>query len=280
MHTPQTTIFRENALKELNNVQSLKGNLTIINTHAIAYFVTALLALSMIVLWFIFGEIEVKVAARGILLPAKNILAAEAVYRDHRREQENLVHLTRDLLIKKQELYQKRYITIGELEQAKQAYLNAEESAANIPKLNHHLNNPLFTHAGQENESLDALLFVNNVQGKQISPGMPLYLLPTFLSPYEYGYINGKVAEVSQYPISKELAYTYLGNMNLIDEYFSTGTPFVIKVKLARNQNTVNGLSWTTRKGAPFQIGAGSTVTASIVTQKYHPYELLLSQSH
>jgi len=87
------------------------------------------------------------------------------------------------------------------------------------------------------------------------------------------------VAQVSEYPASKESVYSYLGNMNLVDDYFAGGAPFVVKIILEKNSQTLSGLAWTTPQGASFKMGAGSAVTVNIIQHQYHPYELL-TQNH
>ena len=89
------------------------------------------------------------------------------------------------------------------------------------------------------------------------------------------GYIKGRVASVSKYPASKELAYLYLGNMNLVDEFFSGSVPFVVKIKLEKNNKTMSGFSWTTHTGPLFKIESGSIVTSKIVNKLCSPLKLL-----
>jgi hypothetical protein len=209
------------------------------------------------------------------MLPARDMAFAEKLYQDYRVEQEKSLQSLKYLLEKKQSLYAQHYITIDDLEKAKQEYLKAQENIAYIPKLNIQHNNGLFTSVSPSHESLNALVFVSHAQGKKMTTGMPVYLLPTFLSNYEYGYIKGKVREVSDYPASKEAVYSYLGNMNLVEEYFENGAPFVIKIEVEKNQDTISGLNWTTKQGAPFQISAGSSVSVKIISHQYHPYKLL-----
>lgn len=125
------------------------------------------------------------------------------------------------------------------------------------------------------NKTLDALVFIDHMEGKKIKAGMAAYVLPSTVSPYEYGYIKGEVISISDYPLSKEFVYSYLGNINLVDEYFTHGSPFMAKVRLLASSTSKSGLLWTTRKGAPFKFEPGATVTVKIVSTECSPLKLL-----
>lgn len=124
-------------------------------------------------------------------------------------------------------------------------------------------------------DDLEALVFINHSEGKKISIGMDAYVLPDAISAYEYGYIKGKVVNISEYPITKDSVFPYLANMNLVDEFFTNGVPFLAKIKLTRNNKTISGLSWTTRNGATFKLKPGSTVSVKITSKKCSPMHLL-----
>lgn len=134
----------------------------------------------------------------------------------------------------------------------------------------------LFTIISKHNsECLEALVFVNHTDGKKINVGMNVYVLPNEFSAYDYGYIKGKVVDVSEYPASRDSVNTYLGNMSLVDEYFSGGVPYMVKVSLANNNKSKSGLFWTTKSGAPFKIKPGATITAKITTKKSSPMNIM-----
>lgn len=131
---------------------------------------------------------------------------------------------------------------------------------------------------GHQRPSLEALVFVKHRDGKKVKVGMKVYVLPSNLSDYEYGYILGKVVEISQYPQSKESVYPYLGNATLVDEFFSTGVPFLAKIQLQKKIENPSGLFWTTQKGTPFKVKPGSTVSVKIISKEISPLKLLSSR--
>lgn len=275
--TPQQpSLFRENALKDMNGLQLLQQGLQVVEAKSAAYLLAAFAGVMGMLLWGIWGVVEVQVQAHGILLSNEQIMTTEKMYQDDREERENLVKTLGALLVKKQMLYDKHLLTIDELERAKQTYLGARESLANNPRLsNQHAGELFITAPTSPDTSLSAIAFVSHAEGKKITAGMHVYVLPTYLSAYEYGYINGSVTNVSEYPVSKESVYSYLGNMALVDSYFSGGSPFAVKIAIEKSASTVSGLRWTTYNGAPFKVSAGSAVLVKIIQHQYHPYELI-----
>ncbi len=125
-------------------------------------------------------------------------------------------------------------------------------------------------------ESLESLVFVSHNNGKKIVPGMKAKVLPDTISAYDYGYILAQIESISSYPASKETVFPYLGNSELVEEYFKGGAPFLVKLKLIEDKKTLSRLAWTSKKGAPHKIEAGTTVTAKIIYKKCSPLQLLV----
>src|SRR3990167_6846377 len=220
VNTEKKKLFRENALKELNQLGTLETTLNIVPVSAVAYLTVALLAILALIGWAICGVIEVEVPVQGMILNAGEMTAIEQRYQSYRHEQAKTRQTLKYLMEKKQDLYAKHYLTLDELQLARQAYLQAEGNMASMPQLNGRETQNLFTDSAENasgNTELQALVFVSHGQGKQIVAGMQAYILPSYLSYYKYGYLKGTVLQISLFPISREVAYGYLGNMNLVD---------------------------------------------------------------
>lgn len=249
---------------------------------------------------------------------------------------------TQFIYSKKQGLYKKRFVTIIDVENAKNDYLAAREALTMLQQalydqqlqfnqarqelfdqlnrryteyltIKHHLDSiqlknnhgsfivshvdgivnhinftlddfvmagkPLFTIiSGGTSNQLEALIFINHADGKKVRTGMDVYLLPSEFSAYDYGYIHGRVVEVSEYPASKESANVYLANMNLVDEFFSSGVPFMVRVVLLQNKENKNQLSWTSKTPAPNLIKPGTLVSADINIESASPFHFLLKK--
>jgi HlyD family secretion protein len=254
--------------------------------------------------------------------------------KDH-QEKLNAIKL---IYIKKQQLLSKHYLTIAEIEKAKEEYISAKEEVNKViidlyavaskskdiqqewdEKLSqyqqrvleneHALANKIleksrdskivsiangkvmscnvspgdYVHAGKilfnqivenSDNKLESLVFINHLLGKKVRVGMEVYVLPSMISSYSYGFIKGHIISISEYPSSKESVQAYLGNTDLVDEFFQGGVPFAAKVKLETDASTASGLAWTIKQGAPFAVEAGTVVATTIVIRRCAPFQL------
>jgi len=129
--------------------------------------------------------------------------------------------------------------------------------------------------SNNQTENLEALVFLSHNDAKNVIKGMTVYILPSILTAYDYGYIKGQVISISDYPASKESVNAYLGNMDFVNDFFASGAPYMAKIKLITNRQTESGLMWTTKRGAPLKIDPGTFVTARIIRNQVSPLRLL-----
>jgi hypothetical protein len=268
-------LFRDNALNSLNTLDDVNNALTVVMPGSWLLIAVSMLTVTGILLWAYFGRVSINVEANGILLPFDQIHETEKHVKEMMADRINKLNFLKELLDRKKQLYNKHYLSEVDFHNAENEYLTAKAELTTLPKSDY-FNTQLFTvRTGISNTVLDALVFVGSTEGKKVSVGMNVYVLPNSLSQYEYGYIRGKVISVSVYPASKESVYSYLGNMNLVDEFFTGGAPFMVKVKLEKNNQTTSGLAWTTKAGPPFQIEAGTTISVKIISRECAPLALL-----
>lgn len=266
--------YRENALKALNSMESLQSGLRIVESKSVVSLLALIAALFAVLVWGLLGAVSIELPAQGLLLPVKQIEQTEAIYQSYRQARENELSQWQTLLANKQKLYNQHLVTMDDLARSRRDYLNAIETKTMIPKLIDEQAGNLFSVKTSAAGDMAAIVFVSHNDGKQIKQGMHAYLLPAFMSPYSYGYIKGTVSHVSEFPASKESVYPYLGNMNLVDDYFVGGAPFVLRINLDKNAKTATGYNWTSRLGAPDHLGAGSAVQVKILKEELHPYQL------
>lgn len=265
---------------------------------------------------------------------------SEILYRNKIRHAKEKYATLHSLYVKKSSLYNKHYLTIMDIEKAKDEYLAAKEELETLnqnlfdnklkfknecTKLQEEMNQHSLTYdetkhalakkmlekhnfstilsseegivkniniatgdqvnsgeslftiiTGKEHTPLETLVFINHYDGKKIQAGMPVYILPNELSAYDYGYILGKVVSTTEYPASKESVNTYLGNINLVDDFFASGAPYMIKVVMPMNAKTQSGLNWTSKRGAPFKIRPGTMATVKIITHHSSPINFMM----
>jgi hypothetical protein len=271
-------LFRESAIKNLNSIHEVQVALKVTTPGSWLCLFMLLITLGGFVMWSLYGSVSLNVSGRGIIIPSEFLIQAEAYISDNMRDQEEMLTSIKDLLDKKKELYKKHYLTLVDLRQAEKEYMLAKAEYMN-PFKNSYFNvkKPFFKMDKKNSQVLDVLVFVEHADGKKITSGMTAFIIPEIISPYQYGYIKGKVYSVSEYPATKEAAFSYLGNMNLVDSFFISGVTYMVKIKLESSNNTKSKLSWTTKKGSPFVIEAGTTVSVKIVNKNCTPFGLLFN---
>lgn len=266
------TLYRQASLKHLNSSSDIGPALKVINRTEILLLFVACLAIAGFLIWGCFGEISLDINSQGVLMPAEKILKIDQEINLTRKARIEKAALLEKLYNDKKSMYKKHLLTIDALMKASDDYIIAKEAINQSYKVLDLLSGE---NADSSNTELDVLTFVDHYQGKKISQGMQAYVLPNTLSPYEYGYIEAEVVSISQYPISKELAFSYLGNMNLVDDFFLNGAPYVVKLHLKQNKKLPSGLAWTTKRGPFFSIQAGSLVNTKIIYKKTKPIHLI-----
>lgn len=274
------SLFRQNAINNLNMTHDLQPALKIITPHSYIALLIAACAFASALIWCLFGTLTLYIDAPGIIMPTISILESERLLEQNIADNREKIIALDQLYNKKKKLHAKHYLTETDLLRAKEEFISAKENLAN-PNRNIYVTFPTSISSNpQHQSSLTALAFINPTQGKRLSPGMKTYLLPTSLPAYAYGYIKGFLETISDYPISKQVAYSYLKNMNLADEFFATGTPFLAKIQLLTNPSDPTQFLWTTQSRPLFAIQAGTLVAIKIIQGQCTPLKFLTDPQH
>jgi len=128
-------------------------------------------------------------------------------------------------------------------------------------------------------EPLAAFIFVPGEQGKQLKKGMEVQVLPSTVKAEEYGYIQGKVTSVSQFPVTKDEMFLLLENQSLVDTLGTRDAQLRVDVKLHKDPSTPSGFKWSSSQGPPFTITRGTLCTATFVLGEERPIDLVLPSS-
>jgi multidrug efflux pump subunit AcrA (membrane-fusion protein) len=128
-------------------------------------------------------------------------------------------------------------------------------------------------------EPLEAFVFVSSEEGKQLDKGMNVQVLPSTVKAEQYGYMQGKVTSVSQFPVTEDEMFLLLENQSLVDELRTDNAQLRVDVELQRDPSTPSGFEWSSSQGPPFTITRGTLCTASFVLGEERPLELVLPSS-
>ena len=107
-------------------------------------------------------------------------------------------------------------------------------------------------------------LYVRSEDGKKIRPGMIVEIIPSTVRVERFGYMYGRVVNVSVIPATRESIMRTLKNSSLVDKLTASGPPFAITVSLDRAA-TPTGYRWSTGRGPEIEITTGTLIQGRVV---------------
>ena len=132
--------------------------------------------------------------------------------------------------------------------------------------------------AGEVSPTLEtSVLYFEVKDGKQIQPGMKLFVTPSSVKRERFGSIVGEVTSVSPFPITREGAASVVGNPELADQLIGPeGGKIEVMARLQRDSTTFSGYQWTSSNGPQLKLTLGTTVTARATVEERAPITFLL----
>lgn len=124
---------------------------------------------------------------------------------------------------------------------------------------------------------LSVAIFVPPAQGKKISNGMRVRVVPTNIEASEYGSIEANTIYVSDFPLDANAVRRFINN-DALSTYFSVQQepPIGVVAELVVDTNNTSGFRWTSGRGPDTRITSGSICTCSIIVNDQRPITLLL----
>jgi HlyD family secretion protein len=112
--------------------------------------------------------------------------------------------------------------------------------------------------------------------GKRMRPGMEIQVTPDPVERARYGSILGTVTSVSPYPVTLAEAEKVVGNREIAESLVSNGYRIQVFAELRRDPETHSGFDWSSSKGPPLEITAGTTTTARVAVDRRAPITFVL----
>jgi len=125
-------------------------------------------------------------------------------------------------------------------------------------------------------EELVAMLFVPAEAGKKIEPGMEARIYPSTVRREEYGYMEGRVTWVAEFPSTTRGMLRLLANESVVDELMSRGPLLRIDVELHEDPATPSGYRWSSSTGPDLRITSGTLAAGSVIVRESRPIELVI----
>lgn len=130
--------------------------------------------------------------------------------------------------------------------------------------------------SGSGDTTISALVYFPAVDGKKIKPGMKIGLSPTTVKQEEYGFIQGLVTDVSEFPVSDNYLLSSLQNVSLAKTFHQIENPIEVKVSIIPDPTTYSGYKWSSSKGPAQKIGSGYICNAKVTTESKRPISLII----
>ena len=122
------------------------------------------------------------------------------------------------------------------------------------------------------NADLEAVLYLDASQAKDVRPGMAVEVSPTTVKREEYGYIRGVVSRVADYPATEEGMMAVVDNRALVQTFIQqAGLPLEIYVELNADPQTISGYEWSSSQGPPTVETDDSICTGAVLVRKRRP---------
>ena len=125
-------------------------------------------------------------------------------------------------------------------------------------------------------EKLTALVYVAARDGKQVKPGMKIQISPSTVKKERFGVMLGRVVSVSEFPSTTAAMAAILKNDALITMLSSQGAQFAVQADLIPDPATESGYAWSSSKGPPVTINAGTLCDSNVIVEEQAPITMVM----
>ncbi|MEO5815227.1 MAG: NHLP bacteriocin system secretion protein, partial [Gemmatimonadaceae bacterium] len=129
---------------------------------------------------------------------------------------------------------------------------------------------------GRSVKGLEAVVYVKSTDGKRLKPGMKIHLAPSTVRREEYGFLEGTVTFVSDFPATPRGMTRTLKNDKLVTSLAGNDAPYQVFADLTPDASTPSQYRWTSSKGPPVSIESGTMCTADILVREQRPIDMVV----
>lgn len=127
-----------------------------------------------------------------------------------------------------------------------------------------------------EGIGLAAVIYLAADRGKSVHLGMEARVEPASIKREEFCTLIGKVASISDYPVTPQGMAAVLRNETLVTRFSRDGASYAVVVELQRDERAMGGYRWTSGAGPPSLLTTGTLVRAEITTSEQPPINLVV----
>ena len=134
-------------------------------------------------------------------------------------------------------------------------------------------NEPLVTLSQGDETQLEALVYLNPLEGKEVKVGMKVYMIPTHLEKEHVGYIEGEVTHVSTYPETVRSLMSTLQNEELVKKFAETSPPISARVSITKRDEKSNKTPIKL-----FKLSPGTWIYGRVIVERRSPFAIIIPE--
>jgi HlyD family secretion protein len=123
---------------------------------------------------------------------------------------------------------------------------------------------------------LQAIVFVDSATGKRITSGKAAQISPTTVKREEYGFMEGTVRMVGDFPVTPDRVQNLVSNPSLAQDFIGTSPKLEMQVALVPDEKTPSGYKWSSSVGPLFKVSTGTRIAVSVVVDQKRPISQVL----
>ena len=124
-------------------------------------------------------------------------------------------------------------------------------------------------------KDLEVLAYVPSSEVKNTHVGMEVQISPSTVKREEFGFMQGRVAYVGDFPSTPAALMRNFENESLVQSMMAAGPVTEVRVGLVAAPNTASGYRWSSPRGPDVTISSGTLCSVQIVTREQRPVSLL-----
>lgn len=129
---------------------------------------------------------------------------------------------------------------------------------------------------GGTGSPLEAMVYVPLENGKDVVRGQSVRISPVSFKREEFGFIYGRVEEVSAFPATRQGMVNVLANPEFVDGLMAGGAVVAVRASLEAALEGAPGYRWSSGDGPGVRLSSGTLCTVDIVVREQAPISLVL----
>jgi hypothetical protein len=267
--------FRTQALEKLVSPEQLDQLIRITTLKNWLALVSLACVMLPLFAWGLWGSLETRISANGLLLPSGGLCVASA------SQSGRVTNL---------------YVQAGQEVQSGQRVVSFQPgSIDNQPEeITSPCNGKVVGIMARPGDWVDEVLtlitiepagkvlegvaFITIAEARSLTPGLAALISPAGIQSEVNGYLIGTVTSIGQYPIDQQILARQVGSQSLAQTILQNGAFVEVHILLANNQE---GYQWSLKRQPNQALTSGTPCSISILVQRQTPFELIFpSYSH